>query len=524
MKTFTLEKFSYYSFLFGLFMLACSLPFSNLFMSISQFVMLGAILISGNPIEKLKLFYTNKIALIVSSIFVLHLIGLLYTTDFKYGFEDIRKKIPILLIPILFTANPISTINLKRVLAANVTAVIIATLISFYILLGNTSRQILQPQNASIFISHIRFSLLISMAIFILTYFFKENRKTIARTGIAILILWLILFLFMLESGTGIVSTAITASILSIAAMLKIKNKALALTLLLGLTIGGSSLIYYFYLQEKHLRELPKINYSLLPTQTKNGNPYTIDTLNQETEDGKKIWLYYSDKELQQEWEKRSKLTYRGKDLRGNSLNFTLARFLTSKDLTKDSLGISRLSDKEVHAIEKGVPNANDMGLLKPLRRFRRIIWEMNGYKNGINPSGHSVIQRWEFWKAALGIIKDNPILGVGTGDVKIAFEKQYEKMHSPLTKEWRLRSHNQFLAIGTAFGTIGLIWFLLSIFYPLSFSQFRKNYLYISFLIIAILSMFVEDTLETQAGVTFFAFYNSLFLFLQKGSSHKDV
>jgi hypothetical protein len=86
--------------------------------------------------------------------------------------------------------------------------------------------------------------------------------------------------------------------------------------------------------------------------------------------------------------------------------------------------------------------------------------------------------------------------------------------MNSPLTAEWRLRSHNQFLAIGTAFGIIGLIWFLIALFYPLFLKEYRIDYFYFLFIVIAVLSMLTEDTLESQAGVTFFAFFNSLFLF----------
>src|SRR6185503_15468753 len=171
---------------------------------------------------------------------------------------------------------------------------------------------------------------------------------------------------------------------------------------------------------------------------------------------------------------------------------------------------------KEISAIEKGIPNVNYMGLFNPTARLKVIAWEFNKYLHGGNPSGHSVVQRLEFWKAAKDIIKDNLLIGVGTGDVEVAFSAQYQKMNSPLTAEWRLRSHNQFLAIGTAFGIIGLIWFLVSILYPLFLKRFRSDYFYIVFFIIAFLSMLTEDTLESQAGVTFFAFFNSLFLFLK--------
>ena len=157
------------------------------------------------------------------------------------------------------------------------------------------------------------------------------------------------------------------------------------------------------------------------------------------------------------------------------------------------------------------------MGVFNPTARMQEIFWELNIYLKGGNPSGYSVAQRFEFWKAAIGIIKENFFIGVGTGDVEKAFDEQYEKINSPLTQEWRLRSHNQFLAIGTAFGVIGILWFLIALFYPLLSLKNYKDYFYLTFFIISFLSMLTEDTLETQVGITFFAFFNSLFLFCRE-------
>ena len=112
-----------------------------------------------------------------------------------------------------------------------------------------------------------------------------------------------------------------------------------------------------------------------------------------------------------------------------------------------------------------------------------------------------------------LNIIKKNPILGVGTGDISNAFNDYYEETASKLNEENRLRSHNQYLAITVAFGIIGLLWYLFSLLYPLSEKK-NRNYLYIIFLAIMLLSMLTEDTLETQIGVTLFAFFNSFLVF----------
>jgi len=77
------------------------------------------------------------------------------------------------------------------------------------------------------------------------------------------------------------------------------------------------------------------------------------------------------------------------------------------------------------------------------------------------------------------------------------------------------LRSHNQFLAITVAFGVIGLVVFLFSLAYPAVALRNYLHGLYFVFLLIAVVSFFTEDTLETQSGVSFFAFFNTLFIWL---------
>ena len=151
------------------------------------------------------------------------------------------------------------------------------------------------------------------------------------------------------------------------------------------------------------------------------------------------------------------------------------------------------------------------------------MLWEIHNLQLGGDPSGHSAAQRFEFWKAAIGIIKDHGWTGVGTGDLPEAFRNQYQKMDSPLSEKWRLRSHNQYLSFAVAFGIPGLLWFLATLLMPLISKIRSRNFLYASFAIAAMVSMITEDTLETQAGVTFFALFNSLFLFVNPQNSAGD-
>jgi O-antigen ligase len=138
---------------------------------------------------------------------------------------------------------------------------------------------------------------------------------------------------------------------------------------------------------------------------------------------------------------------------------------------------------------------------------------EYDEFRNKRNINGHSLTMRLYFWKAALHVIKAHPVFGVGTGDVQNAINEAYEETGSPLNITWRKRPHNQFITITVALGITGLIIFLFALFYPPI--RYRKwiPALYWPFFIIAVLSFLTEDTLETQAGLTFFAVFNSLFI-----------
>jgi O-antigen ligase len=105
---------------------------------------------------------------------------------------------------------------------------------------------------------------------------------------------------------------------------------------------------------------------------------------------------------------------------------------------------------------------------------------------------------------------------------VPTVFKEEMIKQDSPL-KESRMRSHNQYFSILITFGIFGFIWFIFILLYPFLFLGKQFDYFYVVFFIIFVLSMLVEDTIESQEGLTFFVFFNTLFLFLRpQNSSHE--
>jgi len=259
------------------------------------------------------------------------------------------------------------------------------------------------------------------------------------------------------------------------------------------------------------------VDFNTLEKTTKMGNPYWHDLSNPQIENGGYVWLYVATDELREAWDQRSGFKFDGQDKAGQEIKYTLIRFLTSKGYRKDAEGVSKMTDQEVAMVEDGI--ASIVYVEKPnlYVRIYKIFWEYNRYKVTRNASGHSVMQRLEFWKVSLAIIRENLVIGVGTGDLDLAFQEEYDKSGSLLEKEFRWHSHNQFLAIFATFGIIGLTWFLFSLIFPVIRLGKFHDYYYLSFFIIVMLSMLTEDTLETQAGVTVFAFFSSFYLFAKK-------
>ena len=273
--------------------------------------------------------------------------------------------------------------------------------------------------------------------------------------------------------------------------------------------------------QEEIFEKVKGIIVEQLDTHTKLGNPYVFDTISYRIEDGRYVGMYLSIDEMINAWNARS-------DKKINSIYDdgygSLVRYLTSKDLRKDAEGVSQLTDDDVMNIENGIANFNYIENPGLKTRIMKIMVAYDNYADDRDANGSSVFQRVEYIKASLNIIKENPIMGVGTGDISVAFNDYYEKSNSKLTRENRLRSHNQYLAITVAFGVVGLIWFLSSMLYPLFADKKNINYLYIVFLLIMMLSMLTEDTLETQIGVTLFAFFNSFLVFTINSDTDTDT
>ena len=485
-------------------------------MSVAQFLLIGNWLLDGNLKEKFGKFFHNKAALALASLYLLHIVGLLYTSDFQYAVKDLRIKIPLLIFPlILSTIEPVDRKQLQTILMVYVGAVLSGTFISVGIYFF---KEINDFRNISPFISHVRFSLNTTLAIFVTVYIALNvyRYNLIMKIVSAAAVVWMMMFLFIIESVTGIFIVLFVSFVIGILEVLKGRNLYYRLTIfLLLITVP---LFGYFYIHDvvKSYLTPSKQDLQSIEKFTVNGNRYYNDTVNMPVENGSYVGLYICNKELKKEWKKRSSFDFDGKDSKDQPLKYTLYRYLNSKGLRKDSTGISKLSKEDIRAVELGIANYHYTKKFSLNTRLYKLLWGYDNYLRGGNPSGHSLLQRFEFWKAGIGIIKSNFLIGVGTGDISRTFYDQYENSGTKLTKDlWVNRTHNQYLTIFATFGVVGFVWFLFTLFYPPFKMKKFGNYFFLAFFITMLLSMLMEDTLETQAGVTLFAFPFSFLLFM---------
>ena len=506
--------------------MAAGLTLSPFLMSVSQFLLLIVWLFMGDPVKvKLKRFSQSRIAILLVSLYLLHVIGLIYTSDFQYAFKDLKVKLPLLAFPIILSSvKPLEKKRLDLLMLVYVASVFVATCLSFRLWLRHDYVDI---RDISDIISHIRFCLNIVFVIGIIGYYFFTRHSAWWEKLLQIaLVGWFLFQLFIFESISGYVALlGMMAATLLYLVFTKLKSTALrvaSVVIIIGLPLAAG--IYGYHLVSSLLK-LPVVDIEQLDRQTAQGNCYVHDTIHYPVEDGNYVGLYYCQPEMREAWNQRSTFAFDGLTSNGEILEATLARYLTSKGLRKDAEGVDALDEQDIRNVEQGVANYVNWSHPGVYSRLSSTLFEYNIYRRTNNPNGGSLSQRLEYTKASIYLIKKHPIFGVGTGDIPNAYMQAYDELQSPLLQQYRHKAHNQYLSITVGFGLVGLALFLFVLLYPYLSSKRYRTYLYTIFMVILLISMLPEDTIESQAGVSWFAFFNTLLIFaFENRDSHPEA
>ena len=119
-----------------------------------------------------------------------------------------------------------------------------------------------------------------------------------------------------------------------------------------------------------------------------------------------------------------------------------------------------------------------------------------------------SIAARVYSYKSALAIWRDNKWVGVGKADLEGEMAKRYAKLYPEMTSEFYIQPHNQYLYNLASYGAIGLLIFIIGLFYPAWWARHKHAPLLLAQYVSIALSFLVEYTLETQIGLAFVVFF----------------
>lgn len=508
-----------YIFLLAITIIVVGIPFSRFLMSLGGLLLATNWILENNFKSKWEIIKQCKTLHYFLLLYGVHIVFLVFTNNFSSAMNELLVKIPLLYLPIIFaTSQPLNEKEYNNLLKIYVLATILSISCGFFSYLQH---HWIDKRSLALYISYARFEINISFACFV-AFFLAWNEKIKWQRWILLLIA-LTMLIFLIYAGY--LTALILVFVLSLICLLKYifqnKNKMLKFSILSIIFIGLIFIVSISFIATKNYFST-NFNETTAEKFTPFGNTYQHSTSAKHIENGNYIYTYVCLHELEEAWNKRSKKNLYELDSNGFSTKDVLIRYLNSKGLHKDRIGVETLTNDDIRNIENGIANYHYTSKWNFVSRFYSVLWEINQYINANEIKGFSLPQRFELWKNSIKIIKEHPILGVGTGDCREALSQKLHSINSPI-KENNMKSHNQYLTFLMSFGIVGFIILCISIFYTLSKIKF-KTPIFKVFLFILFVSMLTEDTLGQQDGVTLFAFFYCYFLFLYKPEEKKHL
>jgi hypothetical protein len=505
--------------LFCLLSVAFFMPLSVWLVSVFSIAMAVNWILGFEYREKTRILSEEKELLLIPALFLLYVLWLLNTSNIGQAVYELKLKLPLLLFPLFVGAHGhLSSGRFRMILFTFIAGCAVAVAAGFATLAGLIHVTIKDSRDLSLFLPSIRLSILLNMAIFssLFMTFNKETGPAWLRALLAVTAIAMGLFLFRLLSVTGII-ILVLLSMSSAVYFLTRKGKRLP-GIIAGSAAIASALVFLIGMSKAwkslHIPDKPEMN--IVMARTPSGHKYVSLPQENLLERGYLVWNNVCDEELRKGWNLRSKMPYDSTDKAGNDLRVTLIRYISYLGMRKDSAAVTALSAHDIKNIEAGFANPLYANIGNPFAKWYEVAWQIDRRLKGANPSGHSVTQRLEFYRTSFIIIAQNPFTGTGTGDVRSAFDDAYRFSNSPLTPEYRLMAHNQYLTFAITFGIPGMILALCLMLSPALIARKRLTYLFALFLAVIFISMFNDDTFESATGTTFFSYFYTLFLLIE--------
>ncbi|TAH39147.1 MAG: O-antigen ligase domain-containing protein [Bacteroidetes bacterium] len=369
-------------------------------------------ILSGKWKESFTLFKADKALWLFVSFYLIHVLGMFYSSNLSYGFFDLQVKLSYLLIPLVLSSLLILSHNLRIIKWSFILGNTLAGIICVLIALSKYYKDGLFSHFFYIDFSHFLhtsyFSMYLNLSIIFLIdeWLSKKSKNKLLSNAIPVLSLFLLYLVILLFART-----ALAVCYLSILLFLILKRKQ--------------------WFPEK-----------------------------------KKVFVLFS------------------------AGVFVLIF----------QLGALHFNNRFVQ-VEKAMESSNTAG-----NEISRTT------DTSVSEEENSTSTRFKLWKNALLLIKQHPIVGVGTGDIKDELNAEYRSTGYEYGAKGDFNPHNQYLHTMVMLGIAGISILLAYLIIPFRIAIMSRNWLYLSFLLIIILNSLTESILEVQKGVLWVAFFQVLF------------
>ena len=191
-------------------LIAFTLPFGKLTPLFIGLLLINW-LVEGNLISKLKSLVNNKLAILFTLLYLVHLIGLFYTNNMESGLFDIQVKLSLLIFPLIFVSNPLSKSELSTVFFAFTIGLLYASIylitraVSLYFI-ENEMAFFYQEFSALLHTSYMSMYLNFAIVWLIINMFNTVENFPFSKISSSLLIVLFSLIIILLASKSGILT------------------------------------------------------------------------------------------------------------------------------------------------------------------------------------------------------------------------------------------------------------------------------------------------------------------------------
>lgn len=120
---------------------------------------------------------------------------------------------------------------------------------------------------------------------------------------------------------------------------------------------------------------------------------------------------------------------------------------------------------------------------------------------------------RLAMWTSAWEVVKQQPLLGFGTGDGQDELMTEYNRVHFTIGEENAFNAHNMYLQFWMSNGIFMVLLFILFLLLLFVKAIKHHNFLFFAFTLYFSFFSLTESTMLKQKGIVFFVFFAFLFI-----------